>query len=104
MTATSRKPTVVPAITPSRGVLTESNKSQNLKKLKSLAPPRTKPTKATPSSKQSKPALSSSGEKRKPENVRDLNRFSFGAVSASKSSDKRNDSKTVIYNYEIIWC
>merc|ERR1712242_349482 len=31
VTATSRKPTVVPASTPSRGVLTESNKSQNLK-------------------------------------------------------------------------
>ena len=92
MTATSSKPTHVPASTPSRGVLTESNKSQNLKKLKSLAPPRTK-LKATPSKPPKTPV--SSVEKRKPENVRDLNRFSFGAVS-SKISDKRNTSKMVI--------
>ena len=62
-------------------VLVES-KTQNLKKKKTAPPSRSKlPKPSTTVKSETKPK----DEKRKPENVRDLNRFSFGAISAKVS-------------------
>ena len=64
-------------------VLVES-KTQNLKKKKTATPSRSKlPKPSTTVKSEAKPSVKD--EKRKPENVRDLNRFSFGAISAKVS-------------------
>ena len=74
---------VTQAPQPKRNVLTES-KTQNLKK---KAAPRSKLPKPTTSAK-IEPQMDDQKKSRKPENVRDLARFSFGAVSTAKNHVK----------------
>ena len=75
---------------PKRNVLTES-KAQNLKK---KAAPRSKLPKPTTSAKV-EPQMDDQKKSRKPENVRDLARFSFGAVSKNVKLREKAKKPTI---------